>query len=145
MANGSSVPSNAALDGIQADRGHEDRQLRRGVRMAQTHTGHLAGSDAIIDAIFERHAVTRVRDLDELLETSALFAKLPADTGPRMAMYSISGGSGTLMAELAELHGVPLARLSEDDQAATADPHRRPPHRRQPDRQRRHVRAHPTT
>lgn len=85
-----------------------------GIRMAQTHTGHLAGSDAIIDAIFERHAVTRVRDLDELLETSALFAKLPADTGPRMAMYSISGGSGTLMAELAELHGVPLARLSEE-------------------------------
>lgn len=84
-----------------------------GARMAQTHTGHLAGSDAIVDAIFERHAVTRVRDLDELLETSALFAKLPADTGPRMAMYSISGGSGTLMAELAELHGVPLATLSE--------------------------------
>ncbi len=84
-----------------------------GARTAQTHTGHLAGSDAIVDAIFERHAVTRVRDLDELLETSALFAKLPADTGPRMAMYSISGGSGTLMAELAELHGVPLATLSE--------------------------------
>lgn len=85
-----------------------------GARMAQTHTGHLAGSDSIIDAIFERHAVTRVRDLDELLETSALFAKLPKDTGPRMAMYSISGGSGTLMAELAELHGVPLATLNEE-------------------------------
>lgn len=85
-----------------------------GARMARTHTGHLVGSDAIVQSVLDRHAVTRVRDLDELLETSALFAKLPRDTGPRVALYSISGGSGTLMAEMAELHGVPLAEFSDD-------------------------------
>ena len=85
-----------------------------GARMARTHTGHLVGSDDIVQAVFDRHGVARVRDLDELLETSALFAKLPPETGPRVALYSISGGSGTLMAELAELHGVPLAAFSDE-------------------------------
>lgn len=89
-----------------------------GARMARTHTGHLVGSDAVVQSVFDRHAVTRVRDLDELMETSALFAKLPRDTGPRVALYSISGGSGTLMAETAELHGVPLASFADATTAA---------------------------
>lgn len=90
---------------------------KAGARMAQTHTGHIAGSDAITQSVLDRHGVCRVRDLDELMETSALFAKLPPTTGPRVALYSISGGSGTLMAEQAELHGVPLAELSDTTQA----------------------------
>ena len=55
-----------------------------GTRMASSHTGHLAGSDAVVDGLFRQYGVTRVSDLDELLETAALFAKLPAGTGPRL-------------------------------------------------------------
>jgi acyl-CoA synthetase (NDP forming) len=84
-----------------------------GTRMAASHTGHLAGSDAVVNGLFRQYGVVRVGDLDELLETSALFAKLPAGTGPRCALYSISGGSGTLMAEVAEASGVPVPVLSE--------------------------------
>ena len=47
-----------------------------GTRMASSHTGHLAGSDAVVSGLFEQYGVVRVRDLDELLETAALFAKL---------------------------------------------------------------------
>ncbi|MGH9029799.1 MAG: CoA-binding protein, partial [Acidimicrobiales bacterium] len=83
-----------------------------GSRMAISHTGHFAGTDAVVEGLFAQHGVVRVRDLDELLETSVLFAKLPAGTGPRCGLYSISGGSGTLMAEVAELHGVPVPVLS---------------------------------
>jgi acetate---CoA ligase (ADP-forming) len=87
-----------------------------GVRMASSHTGHLAGSDAAIGGLFHQYGVTRVRDLDELLETAALFAKLPAGTGPKVCLYSISGGSGALMAEVAESHGVPLPVLEKKTQ-----------------------------
>jgi acyl-CoA synthetase (NDP forming) len=87
-----------------------------GVRMASSHTGHLAGSDAAISGLFHQYGVTRVRDLDELLETAALFAKLPAGTGPNVCLYSISGGSGALMAEVAESHGVPLPVLDRKTQ-----------------------------
>ena len=40
----------------------------------------------------------------------ALFAKLPPGTGPRVCLYSISGGSGTLMAEIAEFLGTGLGQ-----------------------------------
>ena len=89
-----------------------------GTRMARSHTGHLAGSDAVVSGLFAQYGVVRVGDLDELLETAALFAKLPAGTGPRCCLYSISGGSGTLMAEVAESSGVPVPVLSARTQAA---------------------------
>jgi acetate---CoA ligase (ADP-forming) len=89
-----------------------------GTRMASSHTGHLAGSDAVVDGLFRQYGVTRVGDLDELLETAALFAKLPPGTGPRCCLYSISGGSGTLMAEVAESSGVPVPVLAPATRAA---------------------------
>ncbi len=84
-----------------------------GSRMASSHTGHLTGSDQIVSGLFSQYGVTRVRDIDELIETSALFAKLPAGTGPGAALYSISGGSGTLMAEICEAAGVAIPRLTD--------------------------------
>ncbi|HXQ90259.1 MAG TPA: CoA-binding protein, partial [Acidimicrobiales bacterium] len=92
-----------------------------GTRMASSHTGHLAGSDAVVDGLFRQYGVVRVRDLDELLETAALFAKLPAGTGANCCLYSISGGSGTLMAEVAESSGVPVPLLSGKTQAALGE------------------------
>ena len=89
-----------------------------GQRMASSHTGHLTGSDAVIDGLFAQYAVTRVRDLDELLDTSALFAKLPPKTGTRVGLYSISGGSGTLMAEVAEAAGIEVPTLTAATQEA---------------------------
>jgi acyl-CoA synthetase (NDP forming) len=89
-----------------------------GSKMASSHTGHLTGSDSLVDGLFAQHGVTRVRDLDELLETAALFAKLPEGTGPRVCHYSISGGSGTLMAEVAESFGVVAPPLSSETEEA---------------------------
>ena len=87
-----------------------------GARMASSHTGHLTGSDEVIDGLFEQYGVVRVRDLDELLETAALFAKLGPDVAEGAGLYSISGGSSTLMAEAAELAGVVAPPLAEETQ-----------------------------
>lgn len=88
-----------------------------GSRMASSHTGHLTGSDEVVDGLFEQYGVVRVRDLDELLETAALFAKLGPDVAEGAGLYSISGGSSTLMAEAAELAGVAAPLLAEETQA----------------------------
>jgi acetate---CoA ligase (ADP-forming) len=85
-----------------------------GAAMAGSHTGHLTGSDAVVDGLFAQHGVVRVNDLDELIETAALFAKVSHRTGPNCAIYGMSGGSTTLMAELAELRGLSVPRLSEE-------------------------------
>lgn len=89
-----------------------------GAVMARSHTGHLTGADAVVDGLFRQHGVVRVHDLDELLETAALFAKLPAGTGTRCGLYSISGGSGTLMAEVAESNRVAVPTLTDTTQKA---------------------------
>lgn len=90
----------------------------RGAAMAASHTGHLAGGDAAVDGLLTQLGATRVRDLDELLETANLFAKLPARTGTRCALYSVSGGTVTLMSELAETYGVPTPQLTPRTVAA---------------------------
>src|SRR5439155_13515337 len=46
-----------------------------GASMAQSHTAHLTGSDAVTSAVFRQLGVTRVDGLDELLDVSAAFAR----------------------------------------------------------------------
>lgn len=82
-----------------------------GARMAASHTGHMVGADDILNGLLRQHGVTRVRDLDELLETANLMAKMPRGTGNRCAFYSSSGGSGAIAAENAGLFGVPMPLL----------------------------------
>jgi acetate---CoA ligase (ADP-forming) len=93
----------------------------KGAETAVSHTGHMTGSDKVIDALLKQYGVTRVQDLDELLETTNLFAKLPLDTGRRVALYSISGGSGTLMTEIADYFGTPLPPMAAETQRALHD------------------------
>ena len=72
-----------------------------GRRMALAHTGHMTGSDAVTDAFFDQYGIIRVDDLDELLETSALFTRTREPEGDGLGIYAISGGTGALMADLA--------------------------------------------
>lgn len=87
-----------------------------GAATAVSHTGHLTGPDAVYDGLFRQHGVTRVRDLDELCETANLFAKMPRGIGSRCALYSISGGSGTLMTEVAASYGMAVPALEPETQ-----------------------------
>ena len=96
-----------------------------GSSMAQSHTGHLTGSDAITDAVFRQLGVTRVDGLDELLEVSASFARTQPENVPAWArrkgepgvcVYAISGGTGAHMADMlaaADLRLPPLARETQ--------------------------------
>lgn len=83
-----------------------------GSRMAQAHTGHLAGSDRIVDAFCRQYGIVRVEDLDELLEHAALFARLPRARGDRVCIYGISGGTSALLADLLGAYGVALPALA---------------------------------
>jgi acetate---CoA ligase (ADP-forming) len=91
-----------------------------GQSMAKAHTGHLTGSDAVHDAVFRQFGVTRVDGLDELLDVSAMFArtKPPArrDRAPGVCIYSISGGTGAHMADMAAGAGLRLCTLTEQSQ-----------------------------
>ena len=92
-------------------------RTEEGARMAASHTGHLTGSDAVHDAFFKQLGMIRVDDLDELLDTAALFTRLPRAPGDGICVYAISGGTGTHMADLAAAGGLRIPRMTEETQA----------------------------
>jgi acyl-CoA synthetase (NDP forming) len=99
-----------------------------GASMAKAHTGHLAGSDRVVSAVFQQYGITRVDGLDELLETSAALARTrPAvppswgSRGPGVAVYAISGGTGAHMADLVAAAGLRIPPLAAATQRALHD------------------------
>jgi acyl-CoA synthetase (NDP forming) len=86
-------------------------------RMAVSHSGALAGSDASYQAIFDRYGVQRVADMDELATALILFSRLslPETDHPEPGLVCLhdSGGERQLMIDLAEAAGVPFATLGE--------------------------------
>ena len=85
----------------------------QGAKAAATHTGALAGSDAVYDAAFRRAGLLRVLDLDELFAAAETLGRLRPFTGNRLAILTNGGGIGVLAVDrLADLGGT-LAGLSQ--------------------------------
>ncbi len=84
----------------------------QGAKAALTHTGALAGSDAVYDAAFRRAGLLRVRDLDELFAAAETLGHLTDVAGKRLAILTNGGGVGVLAVDrLADLGGE-LAEIS---------------------------------
>ena len=79
-----------------------------------THTGALAGSDAVYDAAFRRAGLLRVLDLDELFAAAETLGHLTTLSGKRLAILTNGGGVGVLAVDrLADFAGE-LADISAD-------------------------------
>jgi len=85
---------------------------------AATHTGAIAGSPAVHEALFRQKGVIQVHDLDELVDMAALFshavAPLRARRMERAAIIEISGGGAGLVCDTADAAGVELPELSPE-------------------------------
>ncbi|GAA4554780.1 acetate--CoA ligase family protein [Streptomyces collinus] len=88
-----------------------------GARTAASHTGKLTGADAVVDAALRQYGVIRVDGLDELQDTAALLARARPPRADGVVVYSISGGTGAHVADLATAAGLSLPELSEARQA----------------------------
>jgi acetyl coenzyme A synthetase (ADP forming)-like protein len=91
---------------------------RAGARAAASHTAALAGSDAVIDALFRQAGVLRAETLQELLDTAVLLTALPAPAGDRVAILTNAGGLGILCADACEAAGLVLPELAAETRAA---------------------------
>ena len=84
----------------------------RAAKAAATHTGAMAGSDAVYDAAFRRAGLLRVRDINELFEAAEALGRVAPFPGDRLAILTNGGGIGVLAVDdLMELGGK-LAELS---------------------------------
>ena len=90
----------------------------QGAKAAQTHTGALAGSDAVYEAAFRRAGLLRVLDLDELFAAAETLGRVRPFPGKRLAILTNGGGIGVLAVDrLVDLGGT-LAGISPADHEA---------------------------
>ena len=83
-------------------------RMALGAKAAATHTGALAGSDAVYDAAFRRAGILRVSDLRELFDCAETLGRVESPPGKRLAILTNGGGIGVLAIDrLSELGGVP--------------------------------------
>jgi acetyltransferase len=88
-------------------------------RAAASHTGALAGSDAVLEAALRRCGVLRVERLSDLFDLAELLAKQPSrPAGPRLAILTNAGGPGVLATDALVLSGGELASLDPATVAA---------------------------
>ncbi|PMB42497.1 acetyl CoA synthetase subunit alpha [Fischerella thermalis CCMEE 5330] len=85
---------------------------------AASHTGALAGSDAVFDAAFRRCGVLRVKSISELFDMAEVLAKQPRPKGPRLTIVTNAGGPGVLATDALITDGGELAELSPETYAA---------------------------
>lgn len=87
-----------------------------GMKAAMSHTGSMVGSDAVYDTIFKQYGVYRAHTVDEFIDAAEVFSKLPAAQSNRVAVFTISGGVGILLADQIMEHGFILPETPEDVQ-----------------------------
>ncbi len=85
-----------------------------GAKAASSHTGSLAGSDRVYDAIFNQCGVLRGETLEELFDYVKAFSSQPLPQGENVAIITNSGGPGILATDSCIRHGLNIAPFSKN-------------------------------
>ena len=83
-----------------------------GQRATLSHTGSLAGADAVYDAALRDCGALRVAGVEEMFDLCRGFTSLPRLHGRRVAIVTNSGGPGVLAADRAEGEGLKVGEPS---------------------------------
>ncbi len=84
-----------------------------GAKAAASHTGALAGSDAVFDAAVRRAGVMRVTTIPDLFNMAEILHSQPSPKGPNLAIITNAGGPGVMTTDSLMLEGGQLAPLSQ--------------------------------
>ncbi len=85
-----------------------------GARAALSHTGSMAGSDKIFDAVAKQTGMIRVYDWEEMFDVARVLAYQPPTKGEGVAVITNGGGAGVMIADEIERRGLKLAQLEDD-------------------------------
>ena len=89
-----------------------------GSRAASSHTGALAESDRVVDALLRQAGVIRTGTLEELFDVAMLLSNQPVPGGRRVGILTNAGGPGILAADACEAQGLELPALAPKTAAA---------------------------
>ncbi len=87
-----------------------------GAAAAASHTGALVGSDQVYDGLFKQFSVPRADDVEQMNALIALHATGRLPQGKKMAIITISGGGGVVVADKCPIYGLEVVSLTEDTQ-----------------------------
>jgi acyl-CoA synthetase (NDP forming) len=85
-----------------------------GQRATLSHTGSMAGADAVYDAAFRECGALRVETIEDMFDLCKGFANLPPVQGRRLAVVTNSGGPGVMAADKAEEVSLNVAEPSPE-------------------------------
>ncbi|WP_326809154.1 acetate--CoA ligase family protein [Streptomyces sp. NBC_01775] len=85
-----------------------------GAKAAGSHTGALAGDDAVYDDILRQAGVIRAPGLNEMLEYARALPVLPAPQGDNVVIITGAGGSGVLLSDAIVDNGLSLMEIPPD-------------------------------
>jgi len=85
----------------------------QGARAAASHTGALAGSSAIWEAMFKQVGIVNVKSVQDVVECAVAFDYLPLPKGNRIAIITGQGGTGVGTADNCYAMGLEVPRPTE--------------------------------
>jgi acetyltransferase len=83
-----------------------------GSRAASSHTGALATSETVTEALFRQTGLLRVNGVEELFDVASLLSNQPVPKGRRLVIVTNGGGPGILAADAASNHGLLLPEIT---------------------------------
>jgi len=89
-------------------------RFTQSARAARSHTGAMAGDDAIYEAAFKRVGVVRVKEIADLFDAAEVLESRRLPLGPRLAIVTAAGGPGVMATDALIDLGGELARLSHE-------------------------------
>ena len=88
-----------------------------GIRAAASHTGALAGTELVTDAIIAQAGALRAQTVEQMFDYAMAFANQPLPAGNRVAIVTNAGGPGIILADACEASGLDVTPLAPETQA----------------------------
>ena len=84
-----------------------------GARATASHTGAMAGSDKIYDAVFRQTGIIGAGDITELFDFARALAHQPPAKGNRVGIVTNGGGAGIMLTDKCVENGMTIPKLDE--------------------------------
>ncbi len=84
-----------------------------GAAAVSSHTGSLAGSEAVYNALFQQAGVFRAQTIEELFDFAVAFGCQPLPRSNRIAIITNAGGPGIIATDVTIHSGLKLANFTE--------------------------------
>ncbi len=96
-------------------------RTKSGAEAAASHTGALAGSDDLYDALFRQAGVIRAENVEQLFDLAEVFAHPSLPAGRRTAIITNAGGPGIIATDACVSRGLTIAHWNALTQSALAE------------------------